>query len=107
MKQKPWTYALTSTPRALFYSTQDHLPRGSTNHSGMDPPKSTLIQKNPHPSNLFTGQCDGGIFSVEGPSSQMTLACIKLAKTANKCYPRPSMKKTFQEETTLSWGLNL
>ena len=37
----------------------------------------TLV-KNMPPTNLTTGQCDGGVFPVEDPSSQMILACIKL-----------------------------
>ena len=33
---------------------------------------------------LPAGQCDRKIFSIEAPSSQMTLACIKLIKKTNR-----------------------
>lgn len=49
----------------------------------MAPP--TVIQVLPRqssntPTDLLTGQSNGGIFSDEVPSSQMTLACVEVTK---------------------------
>lgn len=50
----------------LTHSRQDLTPRGRTAHSGLGPSTS-----------VATGQCNGGVFSIEIPFSQMALACIK------------------------------
>lgn len=50
----------------LSYTSQDILPRGSTIHSGLDPPASVINNKENAPQIYMpTGQCDGGVFSVE------------------------------------------
>ena len=62
---------------------------------------------------VLIGQYDGGIFSVEVPSSQMTLACVKLTKNKNKQKQNKTKHKTKQtnkkkdlhgreDETTIS-----
>lgn len=51
----------------------------------MAPP--TLGWALPHQSlitGLPAGQCEGSIFSTEVPSSQMTIACVKLTKNLNQ-----------------------
>lgn len=40
-----------------------------------------LKRKENSPSDMLTGQADGGKFSAESPSSQVTLICHKLTKT--------------------------
>jgi hypothetical protein len=52
-------------------------PRDSTGHNGLGPSPSIMLRKCP------TAGAYGGIFSVEVPSVQMTLACvnIKLPRT--------------------------
>lgn len=52
------------------YTTQDHLPRHVSTHSVQAPSMSIISQS----------LSDGGIFSAEDPSSQMTVACSKLSK---------------------------
>lgn len=56
--------------RLLSYNIQDYLPRVAL---------PTWIGLS-HTA-LLMGQSDGGIFSTEIPSSQMTTACVKLKKT--------------------------
>lgn len=53
-------------PDCYFSTTPDHLPKGSTTHTGQRPP----ISMGKYPIDLVTGQCDGGIFSVEAPLSR-------------------------------------
>lgn len=56
----------------LSYSTHNHQPRDGTAHSRLYPPTSITDRENA--SGLPTGQAGGNIFSVEVPSSKMTLA---------------------------------
>ena len=61
-------------PPARWYS-QDPLPSSDTVCSGLTPPTISSILKTPHC--LAYSHSDGGVFSAESPSSQMTLACAK------------------------------
>lgn len=63
---------------ALLYNPAP-LPRGDTTYSELDPPV-TIINQEDVPKCLSIGQSGVGgvIFSIEFPSSKMTLACIKL-----------------------------
>lgn len=63
----------------LSHTVQDHLPRGGPIHNGPSPPTS-MAKKENAPIDLSIRQSDGGMFSTESSSSQMTLACVKLAK---------------------------
>ena len=77
--QRPWrSAAYCLAPHGLLsllsYRTQDHQPRDGTTHSGLGLPHQSLIKKMP----LHTAHLYGGIFSLEAPSSLMTLACVKL-----------------------------
>ena len=66
---------LTGFLSKLFYSTQDHLPRGGTDHSEQGPPTSIIHLKNVT-AKLSMGQFGGGISSIEIPSFQMTLSFL-------------------------------
>ena len=46
------------------YTVQDHLPRGGTPHSGMDPPISIINEENA-PTDVSTCRSDGGSSSNE------------------------------------------
>lgn len=89
--QKPWKVAvywliLHGFLSLLSFSTQNHQPRGSTGHSFLSPPASIVSLENvPHicPQVNF----GGGIFSIEVPSSQMRLTCIKLTKNQSGHLP--------------------
>lgn len=60
----------------VFNTTQDLL-RGGFTHSGLGPPHvSHYSRKCPH--RLPMGQSTRGIFSIDIPSFQMTLVCVKL-----------------------------
>lgn len=59
-----------------FYTAQKHLTGSGTTHSGLCPPTSIINQENGLP-----GYSDGSIFSINVPSSQMTLVCVKLTKS--------------------------
>lgn len=54
----------------LFATAQDHLPRGSTAHSGLGPATSTINEETV-PTMLLTGQSYTGICLIEAVSSQM------------------------------------
>lgn len=60
-------------------------PRGGgIAHSELAPLHPVINQENAPPhthTNLPTGPSDGGNFSVDGSSSQITLACAKLTET--------------------------
>lgn len=60
--------AISPAPGFLFYATQDHPPRDGITNSELGPPTSVTV--------LHTG----GVFSVEIPSSQVTLVCVEVAK---------------------------
>lgn len=62
----------------LCYSSQDNQARGCPAHRELGPPTSAINQEN-H-SRLPTGQSGGVLsqLSVKVPSSQMTLAYVKL-----------------------------
>lgn len=50
----------------LFYTLQDHLPRGGMTHRELDSPMSIINQeKTPH--RLALRQSDGHIFSIDVP----------------------------------------
>lgn len=63
----------------LSRTIQDLLPRGSPNHNEPSLPAS-MAKKEDAPVDLSICQSDRGLFSTESLSSQMTLACLKLAK---------------------------
>lgn len=67
----------------LLYTTEDHQPKGDTNPSGQHPPL-TITQENA-PQTRPYGKLDEGNSSNDAPSSQMTLAGIKLTKTNQQC----------------------
>jgi hypothetical protein len=71
------TGLLLMTWSALVYTTQDHLPRGSTTQKELGPPMSIMNQENSL-KDLPTSQSGGGIFSVEVPSSWIILTCVRL-----------------------------
>lgn len=78
MKAAYWlaTHGLFSL---LFYMVHVHLRRGGPAHSYLGPPTVSIInQENALHTVLPTGQSFGDIFSITIPSSQMTLACVKL-----------------------------
>lgn len=79
LKQRPWRHATywlaPHGPLSLFsYTTRNHLHRGGTAHCGLGPLYQSLIRKMPH--RVPVSRLVGGIFSVEVPSSQMTLAVL-------------------------------
>ena len=86
----------------LSYITQDHLPRDGTAHSGLSPPTPIINQEKGSPA-MPTGQSDGGMFSVEVLSSQMTMACVELTKT-NKT--NQALLLTWQYNT-ITWYLSI
>jgi hypothetical protein len=56
-------------PELAFYKTQGHLPRGGTVHSVMGTLRSIINQDYaPPPTNMPTGQFDGGISQLDVPS---------------------------------------
>ena len=77
--QRPWRdAAYWLAPHDLLslfvYRTQDHLPTGGPIYNRLGPLQHS------HQSHLkicLTAESHGGIFSVEVPALQMTLACIK------------------------------
>lgn len=83
------------------YRTKDHQPRDGTTHRGLGPPIFIINKK--MCTHLRRGQSDRGCFSVEAPSSQMTLACVKLTKsqttflfyTKEQCLRKYSKLKTY------------
>jgi hypothetical protein len=58
--------------RLLSYRSQDHQPMDDLTNHRLDPSYQSLIKKMPY------GWTFGDIFSIEVPSFQMTLACVKL-----------------------------
>lgn len=66
-------FASHSLLSLLLYVTRDHLPRGGGAHRGMALLHQSLIKKMPH---RFAS--DGGMFSIETPSSQITLPYVIL-----------------------------
>lgn len=80
MKQKPQitTYWLAQLP---FLQNSVHMHKDSTAYSGLSPP--TLITNQENSPHMPTDQSDGsgGDSSIEVPSSQVTLAGVKLTKT--------------------------
>lgn len=56
----------------VIHTTQSSLPRSGIAYSGLSPLTSLVDQMLP------TGQSEGGIFSAEVPSSQMTPTWVKL-----------------------------
>lgn len=61
------------------YTTLVHKPSGGSAHSGLGPPTSSFNHENTL-AELPAGPPDEGVFSVEVPSVQMILACLKLTK---------------------------
>lgn len=61
----------------LFFSYSLGLTTSDNDPGGLEPPRS-IINKENASTNLSKGQSDGGLFSVEIPSSQLTLAYVKL-----------------------------
>jgi hypothetical protein len=65
------------TPHDLLRLVSHTYIGDSNAHRWLDSPISIINQENT-PKDLFIGQADGGIFSIEVPSSQKTLAFVKL-----------------------------
>lgn len=57
----------------LSHTTQDHLPKVG--------PVTSIIDQGNDPIDLPPDQFDRRVFSIEVPSSQRTLICIKVTKT--------------------------
>jgi hypothetical protein len=68
-------------------------------------PQQLLIKK--CQSSLPTGQSIGGLFSVEVPSSQMTLACVKLTKNKTKQNKNKNKQNTKQNKQNPKTSKNL
>ena len=82
---EPWRDAAYWLAPQFAYMTQDPLSSGDTTHNGLASSTSiTEGRKMAH--GLLTGQSDIRLFSVEVPSSQMTMACVKLAQNQHKMY---------------------
>lgn len=60
----------------FFYIMQDPLPRGGTAHGG---PGLPIVRQ--CPTDLPPGQSGGDYSSSKVPSPQLTLVCVKLAKS--------------------------
>ena len=74
MEDAAYKCALHGLLNLLSYTAQDHLPRGGTAYSGLRP-QTTIINQENAPTDLSTGQSDGGIFTVLVPSPYLSLAC--------------------------------
>ena len=77
--QRPWKgavywLAFHGFSACLLMKTQDHQPRGITSHM-RNILHQSLIKK--IPTDCPTTQSYGNTFSIEDPSSQMTIACVK------------------------------
>jgi hypothetical protein len=80
--QKPWRGAVYwlaphGLLRLLSYRTQNHQPRGGTTHKGLGPPPSTTNEEGALQTCSQPGSY-GGIFSIDAPSSLMTVAYVEL-----------------------------
>ena len=53
----------------LSYTTQDHLSRGATNHSGLDPPASTINEEN-HPQGCSHSNLMEAVLHLKFPLSR-------------------------------------
>jgi hypothetical protein len=82
LMQRPWRNTAYWHTESAFFKNPG-LPVQGQDHAQWVPPllNQSLIKKMP------TGQLYGCIFSIGVPSSQMTLACVKLNKTSlyNPC----------------------
>ena len=81
LMQRPWReaaywLAFHGLLSLLSNRTQGHQLRGSTTRKAQALPQQTLIKKMTY--RFAYSLILGGIFLVEVPSSQMTLACVKL-----------------------------
>lgn len=90
------TGLLSEAHSVCCHTIQDHLLRGSISYRELSPPTSTINQENPS-GGLPPGQCDGG------PSSQMTVAGVKLTKSNNQrpVWPRFHLSVGCQPYTTI------
>lgn len=61
----------------LSLTLQDHVLRGGIAHNELGPPSITNQENGPQAC-LQASMHEGGVFSVEVFSSQMTVACVKL-----------------------------
>lgn len=84
---------LTSLLSLNPYTTQDHLSRGSATHRGQGPPTPFVNQENASQATCLQGQLDGSRFSLEVPSSQITLASVKLTKTNHQTNKTETVKE--------------
>ena len=66
----------------LSYTTQDHIPRDGTAHSGLGLPHQPSSKHSP--TGLAMCQSDEGTFSSGVLPTQKTLACTKLTKPTNQ-----------------------
>lgn len=83
--RKPWRVLLPRLLGLLSNRTQDHSPGMIPTVIGWTLPDQPLIKK--MPTGLPTAQSFGGIFVIEAPSSQTTLACqvdVTLASTSSE-----------------------
>lgn len=75
----PWIVP-HSTLSLFSYTTQDHLSRNSTILSELHPPTSVINQETAPQTHLWANLVVALFFSTEIPSSQKTLAWVKLTK---------------------------
>lgn len=66
-----------------FYTAQDPLPRDGTSGSGLDLPLSISSRGNA-PTDMLTGQSACDRSSIETPSFQVILGCVKMNKRQTK-----------------------
>jgi hypothetical protein len=68
---------------AYFVIAPGTSAQDSGDHSGLGLSTPIIHQSRKCPLDLPTGQSEGSILSVEVPSSQMSLACVKLETKTN------------------------
>lgn len=81
----------TRSQNLLSYSIKDHQPRSDTTQG--EPRSLTSTVNHKMNQGLPAGHSDGSIFPADVPSSQMTVACVKLTKLAHTHTPNLKKKK--------------
>lgn len=88
----------------LSYTTQAHLPRGGTSHSGLGLFTSIICFKNCLIV-LPTIQPDRGIFSIEVPFSQTAFACVQAIGETKQNKQKQTKNK--QQQKTVRCSIDL
>lgn len=82
----------------LVYSTcfliQDHKTKVGTDHSGLGPPTSVINNKMLQ--TFLHANMMRDTFSIEVPSSQITVACVKLTKTKQTTTTKKTLASTYK-----------